>query len=96
VKTPRQSGIKKKRRNETNNWFIGIFSRLLGTAIGRSAGVIQRRKSIRKALTSWCRKGNAFEAGVVSGVEDSRKRNGKEVRIRGVPKTTCFEYLDEE
>jgi hypothetical protein len=41
--------------------------------------------------------GNAFEAGVVAGVEDSRAREGKEVRTREVPEDDVpGEYLDEE
>ena len=37
------------------------------------------------------------EAGVVSGVEDSRKRDGKEVRTREVPEDDVpGEYRDEE
>jgi hypothetical protein len=41
--------------------------------------------------------GNAFEAGVVSGVEDSGDREGKEVRTREVPEDDVpGEYLDEE
>jgi hypothetical protein len=41
--------------------------------------------------------GNAFEAGVVSGVEDSGKRGVREVRTREVPEDDVpGEYLDEE
>jgi hypothetical protein len=41
--------------------------------------------------------GNAFEAGVVSGVEESRGREGKEVRTREVPEDDVpGEYLDED
>ena len=41
--------------------------------------------------------GNAFEAGVVSGVEDSAGREGKEVRTREVPEDDVpEEYLDEK
>ena len=41
--------------------------------------------------------GNAFEAGVVSGVEESRGREGKEVRTREVPEDDVpGEYLDEK
>jgi|SRR5271166_973268 len=41
--------------------------------------------------------GNAFEAGVVSGVEDSSKREGKEVRTREVPEDDVpGEYLDQD
>ena len=41
--------------------------------------------------------GNAFEAGVVSGVEDSRERDGKEVRTREVAEDDVpGEYLDED
>jgi hypothetical protein len=41
--------------------------------------------------------GNAFEAGVVSGVEDAGKRGVREVRTREVPEDDVpGEYLDEE
>lgn len=41
--------------------------------------------------------GNAFEAGVVAGVEDSQGHEGKEVRTREVPEDDVpEEYLDEE
>jgi hypothetical protein len=41
--------------------------------------------------------GNAFEAGVVAGVEDSGRREGKEVRTREVPEDDVpEEYLDPE
>jgi len=41
--------------------------------------------------------GNSFEAGIISGVEDSGGRNVKEVRTREVPEDDVpGEYLDEE
>jgi hypothetical protein len=41
--------------------------------------------------------GNAFEAGIVSGVEESREHDGEEVRTREVPEDDVpGEYLDEE
>jgi len=41
--------------------------------------------------------GNAFEAGVVSGVEDAEDREGQEVRTREVPEDDVpGEYLDED
>ncbi len=41
--------------------------------------------------------GNAFEAGVVSGVEDAGKRGEREVHTREVPEDDVpGEYLDEE
>jgi hypothetical protein len=41
--------------------------------------------------------GNSFEAGVISGVEDSQEREGKEVRTRQVPEDDVpDEYLDEQ
>jgi hypothetical protein len=41
--------------------------------------------------------GNAFEAGVVSGVEESGTRGPREVRTREVPEDDVpGEYLDEE
>jgi hypothetical protein len=41
--------------------------------------------------------GNAFEAGIVAGVEDSGRREGKEVRTREVLEDDVpGEYLDED
>ena len=41
--------------------------------------------------------GNAFEAGIVSGVEDAENANEKEVRTHEVPEDDVpGEYLDEE
>lgn len=41
--------------------------------------------------------GNAFEAGIVAGVEESGERGMKEVRTREVPEDDVpGEYLDEE
>jgi hypothetical protein len=41
--------------------------------------------------------GNAFEAGIISGVEDAGKREGREVRTREVPEDDVpGEYLDED
>ncbi len=41
--------------------------------------------------------GNAFEAGVVRGVEDAGTRGGREVHTREVPEDDVpGEYLDEE
>lgn len=41
--------------------------------------------------------GNAFEAGVVSGVEESGRREGQEVRTREVPEDDVpEEYLDSD
>ncbi len=41
--------------------------------------------------------GNAFEAGVISGVEEADDQDGREVRTREVPEDDVpGEYLDEE
>ena len=41
--------------------------------------------------------GNAFEAGIVTGVEDARDRDEREVRTHEVPEDDVpGEYLDEE
>ena len=41
--------------------------------------------------------GNAFEAGVISGVERAGEREGREVRTREVPEDDVpREYLDED
>ena len=69
-----------------------------GRAIGRFAGIVQRRKvRIRRAWTSCSNEGNAFEADVVKGVEDAADADEGEVRTHEVPQDDVpGEYLDKE
>jgi hypothetical protein len=66
---------------------------------GEQSGDLQGLSNVESAdsesVDELLEEGNAFEAGVVSGVEDSGKREGKEVRTREVPEDDVpEEYLD--
>jgi hypothetical protein len=68
---------------------------------GLQAGDLQGLSNVEsvdsESVDELIEEGNAFEAGVISGVEDSREREGKEVRTREVPEDDVpGEYLDEE
>jgi len=68
---------------------------------GLEAGDLQGLSNVEsvdsESVDELIEEGNAFEAGVISGVEDSGKREGKEVRTREVPEDDVpGEYLDED
>jgi hypothetical protein len=68
---------------------------------GLQSGDLQGLSTVESAnsesVDELLEEGNAFEAGIVSGVEDSGNREGKEVRTRQVPEDDVpGEYLDEE
>lgn len=72
-----------------------------GTSSGEQSGDLQGLSNIEsvdsESVDELLEEGNAFEAGVVSGVEDSGERGVKEVRTREVPEDDVpEEYLDEE
>jgi len=74
---------------------------LLPEASGLQSGDLQGLSNVEsvdaESVDELLEEGNAFEAGIVSGVEDSRNREGKEVRTREVPEDDVpQEYLDEE
>ena len=74
---------------------------LLPEASGLQSGDLQGLSNVEnvdaESVDELLEEGNAFEAGIVSGVEDSRNREGKEVRTRQVPEDDVpQEYLDEE
>ena len=68
---------------------------------GESSGDLQGLSNIEsvdsESVDELIEEGNAFEAGVVSGVEDSGDGSPREVRTREVPEDDLpGEYLDEE
>jgi hypothetical protein len=96
VKSP--SRILKKTRNEQPQPGSSAFSR---KSSGLQSGDLQGLSNVEsvdsESVDELMEEGNAFEAGVVSGVEDSRDRGGKEVRTREVPEDDVpGEYLDED
>jgi hypothetical protein len=94
-KTPKKSA---KNRTENRQQDSAAFSR---ESSGLESGDLQGLSNVESAdsesVEELLEEGNAFEAGIVSGVEDSREREGKEVRTREVPEDDVpGEYLDEE
>jgi hypothetical protein len=91
-------GINRKSRNESRQPDSSAFSR---ESSGLQSGDLQGLSNVEsvdsESVDELLEEGNAFEAGIVSGVEDSRKHEGKEVRTHEVPADDVpSEYLDEE
>jgi hypothetical protein len=68
---------------------------------GEEAGDLQGLSNVEsvdsESVDELLEEGNAFEAGIVAGVEDSGQREGQEVRTREVPEDDVpEEYLDPE
>jgi hypothetical protein len=68
---------------------------------GEESGDLQGLSNVETAdsesVDELLEEGNAFEAGIISGVEDAGKREGREVRTREVPEDDVpGEYLDED
>lgn len=93
-----RSGTGSKSRNASQRPRSSHFSE---PSAGLQAGDLQGLSNLESAdsesVDELLEEGNAFEAGVVAGVEDSRELEGKEVRTREVPEDDVpGEYLDEE
>ncbi|HWY56292.1 MAG TPA: hypothetical protein VNZ03_17635 [Terriglobales bacterium] len=91
-------------RNKTRKKSPGLAEFALEPSSSRSgeqSGDLQGLSGIERAdsesVDELVEEGNAFEAGVVSGVEDAERRAEREVRTREVPEDDVpGEYLDEE
>ena len=72
-----------------------------GSQSGEQSGDLQGLSNLESAdsesVDELLEEGNAFEAGVISGVERAGEREGREVRTREVPEDDVpGEYLDED
>jgi hypothetical protein len=80
----RQSGFKKRRTRQQS-----AASQSPRESSGLQAGDLQGLSNVEsvdsESVDELLEEGNAFEAGIVSGVEDSAGRDGREVRTREVP-----------
>jgi hypothetical protein len=91
-----------KVRNKSQQLGSSAFSRQRsGSRSGEQSGDLQGLSDVERAdsesVDELLEEGNAFEAGVVSGVEESGEREGKEIRTREVSEDDVpGEYLDEE
>ena len=66
-----------------------------GLESGDLEGLSNDESADSESVDELLEEGNAFEAGVVWGIEDSRNREGQEVRTREVPEDDVpQEYLD--
>ena len=100
-KTPGEKpkiGINRKSRSERRP---AGSSNLRPEPSGLQSGDLQGLSNVEsvdsESVDELLEEGNSFEAGIVAGVEDSRERDGKEVRTREVPEDDVpGEYLDEE
>jgi len=98
AKTKSAKAVNKARRNEYQEPNSSELSReISGLQSGDLEGLSNVESADSESVDELLEEGNAFEAGVVWGVEDSREREGKEVRTREVPEDDVpGEYLDEE
>ena len=74
---------------------------MLGPGSGGQSGALQGLSDVEAAdsesVDELVEEGNAFEAGIVSGVEDAGKRGTKEVTTREVPEDDVpGDYLDQD
>jgi hypothetical protein len=92
------SGRNRRGRTERQRRGSSVLSRgSSGLQSGDLQGVSNIGSADLESVDELLEEGNAFEAGVVSGVEESRGREGKEVRTREVPEDDVpGEYLDEK
>lgn len=93
-----KSGTSTKSRNKSRRPVSSAISQeTSGLQSGDLQGLSHVESADSESVDELMEEGNAFEAGIVSGVEDSGRREGKEVRTREVPEDDVpGEYLDEE
>jgi hypothetical protein len=94
----RNKDTRKKRPGRSERAFSG---EALGPDSGGQSGDLQGLSNVEGAdsesVDELIDEGNAFEAGVVSGVEDADNAEGREVHTREVPEDDVpGEYLDED
>lgn len=90
------SGINKRRKSQQPG-SAALSRESSGLQSGDLQGLSNVESADSESVDELLEEGNAFEAGVVSGVEDSRNREGKGVRTREVPEDDVpGEYLDEQ
>ena len=74
---------------------LDLSPKVSGLESGDLEGLSNVESADSESVDELLEEGNAFEAGIVAGVEDSRNREGQEVRTREVPEDDVpQEYLD--
>ena len=68
-----------------------------GMQSGDLQGLSNLESADSESVDELLEEGNSFEAGIVQGIEDSRDREGQEIRTREVPEDDVpDEYLDQD
>jgi hypothetical protein len=98
VRTRKAKSIGKKSRSESRERrSLAPAPRASRLQSGDLQGLSNVESVDSESVNELLEEGNSFEAGIISGVEDSRGREGKEVRTRQVPEDDVpDEYLDEQ
>jgi len=92
---------RKTRQKSQGRHALGFSGETPGSRSGEQSGDLQGLSNVESAdsesVDELIEEGNAFEAGVVAGVEEAGGRAEREVRTREVPEDDVpGEYLDEE
>ena len=88
---------KKSQGRVTSPFFREKSSPRSGEESGDLQGLSNVESADSESVDELIEEGNAFEAGVISGVEEADERDEREVRTREVPEDDVpGEYLDEE
>jgi hypothetical protein len=89
--------VKKGRADQQRLRSSPLSSPVSGLESGDLQGLSNVESADSESVDELLEEGNAFEAGIVSGVEESGDREGKEVRTRELPEDDVpEEYLDEQ
>jgi hypothetical protein len=103
AKAPKKiaKGVNKPRRGQTRRDrdipldSLDLSPDVSGLESGDLEGLSNTESADSESVDELLEEGNAFEAGIVLGIEDSRNREGQEVRTREVPEDDVpQEYLD--
>ncbi len=96
VKTsPAKAGNRARRDRDLPLDSLDLSPDVSGLESGDLEGLSNIESADSESVDELLEEGNSFEAGVVAGVEDSRNREGQEVRTREVPEDDVpGEYLD--
>ena len=103
IRAKTSSSLKKEVRKKKSQTVdtVPFSPEAAGTRSGRQSGDLQGLSSVEAAdsesVDELIEEGNAFEAGVVAGVEDAGDHDGREVHTHEVPQDDVpSEYKDKE
>ena len=96
-RTQSQKPVRKNIPPKTTGFDRSALESRSGTMSGDLQGIRNTERADSESVSDLLEEGNAFEAGIVTGVEDAEDNPEKEVQTREVPEDDVpEEYLDEE